>query len=71
MSKFVNKKSAVILTIRDRKNFNKSKLVGNCLELYARRKFVVEPEEHRKLNTGIKINLSEYFIGILSIFHRI
>lgn len=59
-------KAAVISVVRDSRNIKKTKFVGNYLELYALKKSVVEPPEHRKLNTKIKIDFLQDFFGIFT-----
>ena len=60
----MDKKSRVLSVVRDSRNIKKPKFVVSCLELYAPRKFVVEPPEHRKLDTGIKITFPEDFLKV-------
>lgn len=55
-------KAAVISVVRDSRNIKKTKFVGNYLELYAPKKSVVEPPEHRKLNTKIKLIFYKTFL---------
>ena len=60
----MDKKSRVLSVVRDSRNIKKPKFVVSCLEFYAPRKFVVEPPEHRKLDTGIKITFPEDFLKV-------
>ena len=62
----MNRKS-IVSAIRDNKNDKKTKRSSDCLEFYAPRKFIVEPAEHRQLDTGLKIDLPEDFTTIFSV----
>ena len=58
---------AQISIVRDSKNIKKLILFGECLEFYTPKNFAVEPAGHRNFNTGIRVNLSEEFVGIITV----
>lgn len=45
----------------------KPRLVDECLEMFNPSKFLVEPAEHKKFDTGVKIKLPKDYVGYLSI----
>lgn len=55
----------IVSAIREQKH-EEIKTYWEFLELYAPRKLIVEPAEHHKLDTGIKIDLSEDFTKTFS-----
>ena len=69
-SRSVKRKLAQISIVRDSKNIKKLILFGECLEFYTPKKFAVEPAGHRNFNTGIKVTLSEEFVGIITVILR-
>ena len=58
---------SIVSAIRDNKNDKKPKRSTDCLVPYAPRKFIVEPAEHRQLDTGLKIDLPEDFTATFSV----
>ena len=58
---------SVLKIVRDSKNIKKPRLVDECLEMFNPSKFLVEPAEHKKFDTGVKIELPKDYVGYLSI----